>query len=137
MIACRKAGKAEAARAARLDTIARILDKRATDGLRWHEKISLTSEHVSRGWWLYRSVRAADDIAIEVVNAGKKPIEMVVGFSGVTFGGTVPPTFHSASLQRYPMETNPNFFSKVIVLQPHENFQINRASRGGSYTLRQ
>ena len=132
----RLTGRPEAVRAARLNTIARILDKRATDGQRWHEKINLTSEHVLRGWWRYRSVRAADEIAIEVVNSGQNPIELVVGFSGVTFGGTAPPTFHPASLERYPMETNTNFFSKSFVLQPRASLQVSRASRGELYTLR-
>ena len=132
----RLTGRPEAVRAARLNTIARILDKRATDGQRWHEKINLTSEHVLRGWWRYRSVRAADEIAIEVVNSGQNPIELVIGFSGVTFGGTAPPTFHPASLERYPMETNANFFSKSFVLQPRASLQVSRASRGERYTLR-
>lgn len=129
-------GNSEAARAARLNTIARILDKRATEGLRWHEKITLTSEQVSRGWWLYRSVRAADEVAVEVLNNSRNPVELVVGFSGVTFGGTAPPTFHPTSLQRYPMETNSSFYSRSIVLQSGTGLHISRASRGQLYTLR-
>jgi cytosine/adenosine deaminase-related metal-dependent hydrolase len=132
----RLTGASEALRARRLDKIAKDLSQRASNGFPWKENIRLTSGDLSAGWWRYRSVRAADDIDVDIMNAGKTPLRLVVGFSGSTFGGAVPPTFHPDSLRRYPGRTDADFFSKAIVLEPRGKLQIRRASKGKMYSIR-
>jgi cytosine/adenosine deaminase-related metal-dependent hydrolase len=129
-------GVPEAKRARRLDDIAKSLARRASDGSTWKEIVRLTPASAAEGWWRYRSVRMADDVDVDITNAGNFPLRLVVGFSGTLFGGSVPPTFHPESLRRFPNTTNADFFSTIVVLKPNEKLQLKRPSKGKTYSIR-
>ncbi|MCK1699910.1 amidohydrolase family protein [Bradyrhizobium sp. 146] len=132
----RLTGIPEAQRSKRLGDVATQLTKRAIDGSTWKEVIHVESANAAIGWWRYRSVRAADTVDVDIINNGKSPLRVVVGFSGTIFGGSVPATFHPESLRRFPYTTNADFYSKSVILQPKGRLQVERPSKAKIYSIR-